>query len=300
MFRYSSIQRVIILLGVLLIAGLTACGNTSDVVSDLSPNPMQAPILEIPDNSPGEASEYVDTTYQLAFKIPEGWIITVAPVGITDNGQKAPQMIDLVNGDYHLLVFVRYTWVPASPGGGLGFGEVISDGEVVLLGKTITRNRLVYEGRTKMAWYGANFDDLALYIKLEDASGRDWAEVDIPPEMMLCVEDFLSSFVRTGIPQPTPQAAITSQADGYSIEADGWVGVMVSTPEWPQIDDYFQMLDQNGSRYGIHALDETVQQNMVALRDSGVLIRVWGRLHYGRMDAYDTQIEVTRFEVYTP
>lgn len=79
---------------------------------------------------------------------------------------------------------------------------------------------------------------------------------------------------------------------------EGWIGAMVSNPAGAQFDDYFQMLDQNGSRFGISSLDPLLEQELEALRDTGQLIQVWGVLRRDVPDAYGTQIEVTRIADY--
>ncbi len=77
---------------------------------------------------------------------------------------------------------------------------------------------------------------------------------------------------------------------------EDWVGVVVSTPEMAQVDDYFQMMDQNGSRFGIWA-EGALGEQIVALRDTGTVIHVWGLLRTNVPDAYNAQITVTRMEI---
>jgi hypothetical protein len=77
----------------------------------------------------------------------------------------------------------------------------------------------------------------------------------------------------------------------------GWEGVLVATEPGAQFDDYFLLDGDFAVGYGIHAPDDETRQALEALRDSGLVVRVWGGLRAGIPDAFGTQIEVTRFEV---
>jgi hypothetical protein len=75
-----------------------------------------------------------------------------------------------------------------------------------------------------------------------------------------------------------------------------WVGVVVSNPPGSQFNDYFQLMDQNGTRYGITGADEMLEEQLISYRDSGVAIQVWGILRKDVPDAYGVQITVTHIE----
>jgi hypothetical protein len=57
---------------------------------------------------------------------------------------------------------------------------------------------------------------------------------------------------------------------------EDWWGVVVSNPPEAQFDDNFQMMDQNGTRYGFDSLDPVIQEQLIHLRDTAQVIRVWG------------------------
>jgi hypothetical protein len=53
----------------------------------------------------------------------------------------------------------------------------------------------------------------------------------------------------------------------------------------------------NGGQYGIESLDPEIQEQIVALRDTGTTVYVWGTLHHNVPDYNASQIQVTRIEV---
>lgn len=91
-------------------------------------------------------------------------------------------------------------------------------------------------------------------------------------------------------PAPTP-------VPSWSEPVEYWWGEIVSNPPGSQFDDYFQRQIVNGGQYGIESLDPTIQAQLVALRDTGTTVHVWGTLHHHVPDYNATQILVTRLDV---
>jgi putative hemolysin len=81
-------------------------------------------------------------------------------------------------------------------------------------------------------------------------------------------------------------------------EVDGWWGVIVSNGAGAQFDDYFQRRDLGQTvNYGIDARDPAVQAQIVALRDTGRGVVLYGTLLSDVPDAHGSQIQVERLEM---
>jgi hypothetical protein len=93
----------------------------------------------------------------------------------------------------------------------------------------------------------------------------------------------------TPTPVPTPSS--------WTEPVEDWWGEIVSNPPDAQWDDYFQRQIVNGGQYGIESLDPEIQAQIVALRDTGKTVHVWGTLHHNVPDYGAAQIQVTRIEV---
>ena len=87
------------------------------------------------------------------------------------------------------------------------------------------------------------------------------------------------------------------------IPVKGWKGTIVSVgtvdnaPAAPQFDDIFVLAGRFPVEYGINSVDPALAAQLESLRDTGTTIRIWGELICPAIDAYGTQIAVTRIEI---
>jgi len=86
---------------------------------------------------------------------------------------------------------------------------------------------------------------------------------------------------------------------GTSEEMADWWGIIKSTPAGAQYDDYFVRQDFYGQiiYFGIDSLDPSVQAQIVALRDTGKIVHLYGTLVSNVPDYNGSQIQVDRIEI---
>ena len=150
-------------------------------------------------------------------------------------------------------------------------------------------------------WYGLHTFDPAVAAQLDNLRDRDvriyvWGELTCGiPDVNGC--QIVVTRIAGGEDVATrPETETSVTVEVITAPVEDWVGVVVSNPAGAQFDDYFQMLDQNGTRVGIAGFD-AIGEQLVALRDTGTVIHVWGILRHDVPDAYGSQIEVTRLEI---
>jgi putative hemolysin len=81
-------------------------------------------------------------------------------------------------------------------------------------------------------------------------------------------------------------------------ELADWWGVIKSTPPGAQFDDYFERRDLGQIiTFGIDSLNPTVKAKIVALRDSGKIVHLYGTLLSNVPDYNGSQIQVDRIKV---
>ncbi|MDD5368739.1 MAG: DUF333 domain-containing protein [Anaerolineaceae bacterium] len=82
-------------------------------------------------------------------------------------------------------------------------------------------------------------------------------------------------------------------------EFTDWWGVIKSTESGAQYDDYFERQDlgPNFIYFGIDSMDPAVKSQIVAQRDSGKIVHLYGTLLSNVPDYNGSQVQVDRLEV---
>jgi putative hemolysin len=85
---------------------------------------------------------------------------------------------------------------------------------------------------------------------------------------------------------------------GTSEAIADWRGVIKSTEPGAQYDDYFELWTNGQIIYfGIDSMEPAVQAQIVALRDSGKVVHLYGTLFSNVPDYNGSQVQVDRIEV---
>jgi putative hemolysin len=85
---------------------------------------------------------------------------------------------------------------------------------------------------------------------------------------------------------------------GTTEEIADWRGVIKSTEPGAQYDDYFELWTNGQIIYfGIDSMDPAVQAQIVALRNSGKIVHLYGTLFSNVPDYNGSQVQVDRIDV---
>jgi len=85
---------------------------------------------------------------------------------------------------------------------------------------------------------------------------------------------------------------------GTTEEIADWRGVIKSTEPGAQYDDYFELWTNGQIIYfGIDSMDPAVKSQIVALRNSGKIVHLYGTLFSNVPDYNGSQVQVDRIEV---
>jgi hypothetical protein len=102
--------------------------------------------------------------------------------------------------------------------------------------------------------------------------------------------------VETATPAVTDEPG-SSVPPETSEKVDGWWAVIRSNGDGAQFDDYFERHDLGQViNFGINSMDPAVQAQIVALRDSGRIVHLYGTLLSNVPGYNGSQIRVDRVE----
>jgi len=184
-------------------------------------------------------------------------------------------------------------------------GQVTADG-------TVTETLAPVTGQPVVGWFGqvvslpqdAQFDD---YLLLDPEGVGEMGVTGIDADTEAQIEALRDSgehahfwgTLTSDVPDYGGYQLIVTRLRvdeaGPESEADpveAWEGMVWTTPEMAQYDDYFALSGDFAVRFGIESSDPALAAQLEALRDTQTPVRVWGRLTCGVMDVNACQISV--------
>jgi putative hemolysin len=204
---------------------------------------------------------------------------------------------------------------PAASGGGPG-GGTGGDGSGGYMPPGTTEAIADWWGVIKSTEPGAQYDD---YFERQDLGqiiyfGIDSMDPAVQAQIVALrdsgkivhlygtlfsnVPDFNGSQILVERIEVEEQGAGGYMPPGASEAIADWRGIIKSTEPGAQYDDYFELWTNGQIIYfGIDSMDPAVQAQIVALRDSGKIVHLYGTLFSNVPDYNGSQILVERIEV---
>jgi hypothetical protein len=161
---------------------------------------------------------YVNDDYRLAFIYPSNWELEEVPAGQEVPGGKAASTVYLTKGTLRLMIQFKGEMEATVLGpGGLPAGDVEERGVVTVFAREIPKHVLVFEGKVKSVFLNEQFDDLAIYVQLDDGvdTQTGYAAIDIPESVQSEMATILSSMTRTGEPASSEADTLTYENAAY-------------------------------------------------------------------------------------
>lgn len=181
---------------VVTVYGILVCG-----VPDTNGCQIQVDYMEVDgvavDRYQGWES-YNDSQYGFSFRYPPNWTLELGPEPDPDaeQGPRFTRTIYLDQGDWRIYIgFHRADEEDILGGTGLPSGELVQRGAVSFFSLPMLKKELVLEDKVKALYYGpAEVENLVFVVRLDYRGSDDYAEIDIPSELSMEVDQILGSF----------------------------------------------------------------------------------------------------------
>lgn len=193
---------------------------------------------------------YVNDAYHFAFIYPSNWNLEELPGEPEGPRGASANAVHLTRDTLRLSIWFKHPEEDAMLGpSGRAAGEIVEAGTVTMMGHDVNKEMLVYEDKVTSVFLSATFDDLELYVQLDDGVGAEggYEAINISEAVQAEMDTILESLTRTGgADAPSPETSTGKFKDLIlSITlADGGVKVIQDDAAEPVPASAIVALDQ--------------------------------------------------------